>query len=83
MKYARAKRAKLLFFTVKYANLSSSWLLKLPNVKQQVDKWMDGRTEKWREREKDGSIERQIDRLLVNLVHFAGEKSVVKPTINA
>ena len=34
MKNARAKRAKILFFTVKYANLpsSSSWLLKLPVV---------------------------------------------------
>ena len=36
MKYARAKRAKILFSIVKYANLcgfllpSSSWLLKLP-----------------------------------------------------
>ena len=36
MKNARAKRAKILFFIVKYANLwgvllpSSSWLLKLP-----------------------------------------------------
>ena len=35
MKYARAKRAKILFFIVKYANVgfwlsSSSWLLKLP-----------------------------------------------------
>ena len=38
MKNARAKRAKLLFFIVKYANLfrvlslSSSWLLKPPNI---------------------------------------------------
>ena len=33
MKNARAKRAKILFFTVKYANLpSSSWLLKLSAV---------------------------------------------------
>ena len=38
MKYARAKRAKILFFIVKYANLwgfllpSSSWLLKLPII---------------------------------------------------
>ena len=34
MKNARAKRAKILFFIVKYANLlpSSSWLLKLPIV---------------------------------------------------
>ena len=36
MKNARAKRAEILFFIVKYANLggflpSSSWLLKLPN----------------------------------------------------
>ena len=38
MKNARAKRAKVLFFAVKYANLltlllpPSSWLLKLPNA---------------------------------------------------
>ena len=33
MKYARAKRAKILFFIVKYANLpSSSWLLRLSAV---------------------------------------------------
>ena len=36
MKNARAKRAKILFFIVKYANLfllpSSSWFLKLPNA---------------------------------------------------
>ena len=38
MKNARAKRAKILFFIVKYANLwgfllpSSSWLLKLPII---------------------------------------------------
>ena len=38
IKNARAKRAKILFFIVKYANLwgffspSSSWLLKLPDV---------------------------------------------------
>ena len=36
MKNARAKRAKLLFFIVQYANLltSSSWLLQLPNGKR-------------------------------------------------
>ena len=40
MKYARAKRAKILFFIVRYANLwgfwllSSSWLLKLRNTNQ-------------------------------------------------
>ena len=42
MKYARAKRAKILFFIVKYANLwgfllpSPSWLLKLLNDFEQL-----------------------------------------------